>query len=442
MIDRLQREVQELRVRLQQNSSNSSKPPSSDGPTVPPQRTKPTGRKRGGQPGHKKHERALVPVDEVTTIEVVRPSECRRCGGSLSGDDPEPYRHQVIEIPEVKPLVSEYVLHALRCDHCRVTTAAPLPDQVPAGQFGPRLQAMVAVCSGAYRMSKRSIEELLNDFFKVDISLGSIANLERATSEAIAAPVEEVAAAVKQSPVVHADETGWYQRSQRAWLWVATTARLAVFLIRQGRGKKVAMELLGERFSGTAVTDRFTSYLWLPQAQRQVCWAHLARDFAGFKDYGDADRDLGEALEHVADRVFRLWHDARDGTISRRQLRRRIGSLRLRLRDLLVRGTGATFPQVRAKCREILAIEPAMWTFAYRDGVEPTNNAAERAVRHGVLWRRTSFGTDSANGSRFVERILTVVTTLRLQKRNVLDYLARVCAASLRGQPAPSLLAA
>src|SRR6185437_303324 len=234
LVRKLEARVRELEARLAQSSSNSSCPPSSDPPGAPPPaRPKRSGRRRGGQPGHERRARALVPPERVTRTEVLKPRACRRCGCALVGDDPHPYRHQVTDIPKVVATVDEYQLHSLVCPACATSTRAALPLGVPTGNFGPRLQAIVSVCSGAYRMSKRGIEDLVEDFFDVPIALGSISNLEQGTSEAFAAPVQEVAEAIRKEPVVHADETGWYERGKRAWLWAAVTAHLALFLIRK-----------------------------------------------------------------------------------------------------------------------------------------------------------------------------------------------------------------
>jgi transposase len=436
----LETQLRALQAIVTRNSGNSSCPPSSDPPGAPRAPLKRTGRKRGGQPGHQKHSRDLVAPERVNRTVVVKPNACRRCGDVLRGDDPAPYRHQVIEVPKVMATVEEYQLHALDCPKCGISTRAPLPPAVPAGQFGPRLQAIVSVCSGAYRMSKRGIEELVEDFFDVPLSLGSIANLEQATSEAIAAPVEQVARVIRQEPVVHADETGWYERSKRAWLWVAVTAHMALFLIRARRGAHVAKELLGAAFAGILVSDRWSAYRWVAVARRQLCWAHLLRQFRGLQDHGPEANAIGRALELLTDTMFHAWHRVRDGTMTRAAFQQFIGRLRPHVVGQLQRGAVCPAQAVAGRCREILDLEPALWTFAYVEGVEPTNNAGEHRIRHGVLWRKTSFGTDSPSGSRFVERILTVVTTLRMQGRNVFDYVADACEAALHGRDAPSLL--
>lgn len=440
-IARLEARVCELEARLARTSRNSSMPPSSDPPGVRrAASSKHTGRRRGAQPGHPKHVRKAVPREQVTRTEVLKPYACRRCGTSLSGEDPIPYCHQVIDVPKVVALVEEYQLHTLRCPECGVTTRAALPAGVPTSQFGPRLQAMVSLCSGDYRMSKREIERMVEDFFGVPIALGSISRLEQASSQAIAGPVEQLMQAIRQEPVVHADETGWFERSKRSWLWVAMTNLMAVFLVRASRGAEVAKELLGETFTGLLSSDRWTAYTWVNVERRQLCWAHLLRHFRAFQERGAEACRVGRALETLTETMFHLWHQVRDGTLPRAEFQALLVPLRERVVLWLEQGKASGTRRVAGTCGEILKLEAALWTFVHVENVEPTNNAAERSVRQGVLWRKRSFGTDSPTGSRFVERILTVVTTLRLQKRNVLDYMTAACQARLRGETPPSLL--
>ena len=434
--------IRELEARLAENSSNSGRPPSSDPPGAPPPTgRKPSGRTRGGQPGHKKHHRELIPVERVNKSVDVKPRGCRRCSKPLFGSDEQPYRHQVVDIPRVIAWVEEYRLHALFCEDCKITTRAALPHGVPAMPFGPRLQAMMAVCTGSYHLSKRMTEELVSDFFGVDLSLGSVSNLEQETSEAIAEPHAEALAHVQRQAVVHADETGWAEAKKKAWLWVAVAGNVAVFLIRTSRGKDVAKELLGAFFSGILNSDRWGSYNWVDPLRRQLCWAHLIRHFKAFEDCGEEAKSLGLALQGQCDLMMDHWHRVRDGTLLRTSFQQYMRPIRREIIDLLRRGAASTSStKVTGMCREILKLEVALFTFVRVAGVEPTNNAAERAVRPAVLWRKGSFGTDSPNGSRFVERILTVVMTLRMQRRNVLDFLTAACEARLHGKRAPSLL--
>jgi transposase len=429
-----------LKARLQQNSSNSSKPPSSDPPGAIPRTKKPTGKQRGGQPGHPKHERALVPPEKVRNTQVIRPEYCRICSHELAGDDPEPYRHQVFDIPRLAPTVDEYQLHCLQCPRCRTRTRAQLPEGVPKSSFGPRLQAMAAVSSGAYRMSKRIIEEMFSDFFGVDVCLGTVCNLEQAVSRALAQPFAEAATHIQTERFVSADETSWREAKKKAWLWIAVSMTVAVFLIRPSRGATVAKELLGEKFAGFLNSDRWSAYEWVDTARRQICWAHLARHWEGFIHLGGQAKRIGRALKKQTDAMFHHWHRVRDGTLQRSSFRLYMAPVRTKVGRLLRQAAVCSIPKVASRCEEILKLEAAMWTFVRVDGIEPTNNAGERGIRHPVVWRKISFGTDSENGSRFVERVLTAVVTLRLQHRHVLDYMTAVCEAALHGRPTPSLL--
>ena len=438
-------EVRELKARLAQNSSNSSRPPSSDLPGAAPKPPeKPEGsetkRKRGGQPGHPKHDRALLPPERITKSIPLKPTACKECQGPLFGNDSDPHCHQVLDIPRIIAMATEYQLHALYCPQCRVFTQADLPAGVPSGNFGPRLQAVMGLLSGRYHLSKRQIEELLGDVFDAHLSLGSVSNLEQQTSEALAEPFAEALEHTQTQPVRHADETGWREDKKRAWLWVVVAGYVAVFLVRQSRGAKVAKELLGRSFRGILVSDRWNGYNWIQTSMRQLCWAHLYRHFKGFEDHGPEPKRLGLALQAAHDRMFHEWHRVRDGTLSRAQFQKLLRPIRREIIDLLEQGRLGDVAKVSGRCREILLLRDALFTFARVHGVEPTNNAAEQAVRPAVLWRKNSFGTDSERGSRFVERILTTVTTLRLQKRNVLDYLTAACEARLYGHEAPSLL--
>ena len=340
------------------------------------------------------------PPERVTQTTTLLPPACRRCGKSLHGRDPDPHQHQVVEIPRLLAQAHDYWLHSLPCEDCHICTRAVLPAGVPTGCFGPRLQAMIAVCSGQYHLSKRMIAEMMGDFFDADLSLGSISQLEADTSAALAAPVALAAAHVQAQPVQYADETGWTEAKKRAWLWVVVAAQVAVFLLDRRRGAKVARRLLGEIRQGILISD----------------------------------------LLACGKRMFDDWHRVRDGTLGRADFQHRMGPLSGEMADLLREGSHCDAPKVAGRCREILKLEGALFTFVGVAGVEPTNNSAERAISPAVLWRKGSFGTDSEPGSRFVERILTAVTTLRLQQRHVLDYVTRACQAHRNGQPAPSLL--
>ena len=442
MVQALQEHNRALQEQLHQTSRNPLRPPASDPPQSERLHRPRRKRRRGGQPGHPGHTRLLLPVEEVDEVVVLKPAQCTHCQAPLSGDDRKPYRHQVIEIPPLQPVVTEYQWHQLACPACGEKTRAPWPAGGPSGTYGPRVQATVALYTGAYRLSKRTTHQAMDEVFGVPIRVGTISQLERATTAAVATPVEEARAYVHEQAVAHLDETSWCQGGKRAWLWVAVTSWVTVFLVRMSRGGSVARELLGETFAGILVTDRYSAYNWYPVRWRQVCWAHLLRDFAAIRDRGGRSEELGEALLAQAHQMFTWWHRVREGTLQRSTFRAYMTPLRREIERLLEAGRRCGVPKTEGMCRDILKRRAALWTFVQVDGVEPTNNTAERAIRPGVLWRKGSFGTQSEAGSRFVESMLTVVTTLKQQQRNVLEYLTEACEAALRGDAAPSLLPA
>src|SRR2546421_9234600 len=440
MVHTLQEQVRTLQDQLNQTSRNSSRPPSSDPPQSQRPRRPRGQRRRGGQPGHPGHTRSLVPVEEVDAVVVLKPDQCRSCHAPLSGDDATPFRHQVIEIPPIKPVITEYRWHQLVCPECGETTRAPWPDGVPSGTYGPRVHATVALCTGAYRLSKRMTGQVMDDVFGVPMSVGTVSQSEKATTQVLDPPVEEARAYVQAQEVAHLDETSWRQGAKRAWLWVAVTSLVTVFVVRLSRGGQVARELLGEGFSGILVTDRYSAYNWYPVRWRQLCWAHLLRDFEAMRDRGGASEEMGEALLAQARQRFTWWHRVREGTLTRSTFRSYMTPLRREVERLLVAGSRCGVPKTAGTCHDILKRREALWTFVPVEGVEPTNNAAERSIRPGVRWRKGSFGTQSAEGSRFVESMMTVGTTLKQQQRNVLEFLTAACEAALRGEAAPSLL--
>src|SRR3989449_9615912 len=286
MVPALQEHNRSLQEQRNPTSRNSSRPPSSDPPQpVRPRRPR-SKRRRGGQPGHPGHTRTLIPVEEVDEVVVLKPEQCTHCHAPLQGDDPKPWRHQVIEIPPIKPVVTEYQWHQLVCSVCGEVTRAPWPAGVPSGTYGPRVQATVSLYTGAYRLSKRTTQHVMDEVFGVPMSVGTISQLERATTAAVDAPVEEAHSYVHEQEVAHLDETSWRQGGKRAWLWVAVTSWVTVFVVRMSRGGHVARELLGEHFAGILVTDRYSAYNWYPVRWRQVCWAHLLRDFEAMRRRG------------------------------------------------------------------------------------------------------------------------------------------------------------
>ena len=423
--------VAELEARLDLNSSNSSKPPSSDGPHVKPAPPKsPSGKRRGGQPGHPRHDRVILSPDEVIDH---KPTRCRACHAPLAGDDPDPVLDQVIELPAKLRHVTHHRRHTLACPCCHARTDAPGAG-VRDG-CGPRLTAATAYLSGVGRLSKRTIRTLYADVFDIPASLGVLSKHEATVSRALD-PIHAAAHAHAQGLDANVDETGWRQGTDKAWLWVAVTQLVTVFLIRPNRNRLAFDDLVGPT-PGVLTTDRFPVDTHLKGDRRQVCWAHLRRDFQAMIDRGTGGSDIGAELLAHADILFGHWQKVRDGTRGWFG-RTHLAWLRTEVRVLLERGTGCGCARTARVCRELLGVERSLWTFAVRSGVEPTNNAAERAVRHAVCWRKTSYGTDSERGSRFVERILTVVATCRQQGRGVLDFLVQ----ALNGTTKPSLVPA
>lgn len=440
-ITTLEARLAALEDRLRQTSRTSSRPPSSDPPSVPPRRARaPAGRPAGGQVGHAGHGRPLLPLEQVDQIVEVKPQACAQCGAPLAGEDPSPGRHQVAELPRIVPEVTEYRRHTLTCGACGAATPAPWPAGMPPGGFGPRTQATVAYLAGRLGISQRDVAELLRALFHLDISLGSVAALEQQVSAAVAVPAAEAEAYVRQQPVVNADETGWREGTQRRWLWTAVTPLVTVFLVLATRGRTGAQALLGATFAGIVGSDRWGGYTWVDPRHRQLCWAHLLRDFAAFVERGGEPARLGQALLGASATIFGLWFRVRAGTLPRPAFAAAMQPLQTQVEALLVEGAALEHAKTRRACQNIGKLAPALWTFVREEGVEPTNNAAERALRRAVVWRRRSFGTQSAAGSRFAARLLTVVTTLRQQERDVLDYLTAACTAALCGVPPPSLL--
>ena len=446
----LEGQVRELRARLGQDSANSSRPPSSDPPQAAAKnqakrKRAPTGRKRGGQPGHGEHHRAFLPPEQVTQVIVVRPAACRHCGQPFP--DPEPHRpsrvwrHQVVDLDLLAVRVTEYQMQVRRCPPCGKRTRAALPGGVPRSAFGPRLTAIVALLSGRYRLSHREVRQLVADLWEVAVSLGAIARLQQVQSAALKPVYDEAREAVQQAAVVNMDETGWRENKRRAWLWTVATASLTVFLIDRSRSGAVVETLLGKKYAGIVGSDRYGAYRRFPAVRRALCWSHLKRDFEGLADRGGPAEPIGRWGLAEIERLFALWHRFRSGEFDRRTLLHKLVPLKARMGRLLVRGEASGDRKAAALCRDLNQWWEALWTFTKVEGVEPTNNVSERALRPAVLWRKGSFGTDADAGSRFVERMLTVAATCRQQGRRLLDFLVAAGEAALRGTPAPSLLA-
>lgn len=446
-IAELEARLCELEARLGQNASNSSLPPSANPPQAPPPVTKkPTGRKPGGQPGHDAYLRERLPAERLTeaTVHYV-PAMCTACQDDLPAapgpDDPAPRWHQVVELPELPVKVTEYLAHGRTCANCGHVTWAKIPDEIRAHVCGPRLTATLAILSGVIHASKRKIEEFVETVLKVPIALGTVSKLEQEMSAALVTAHAEAQQAVQEADAKNVDETGWKRAGEKCWLWGAATATVACFVIAATRGTLGLAALLGDQIKGIVCSDRWSVYGRLKTGLRQLCWAHLKRDFQKLVDRGGAATEYGELGLGAVQILFHEWHLFRGGG-SRAVLQRELEPLRAVMRSWLGQGARCRDPKAAALCGNLLDVEPALWTFLYKDGVEPTNNHMERLLRSGVLWRKNAFGCHSDAGCRFVERILTVVQTLRLQKRQVLEFLYHSLLAHRQGHQAPQLLEA
>jgi transposase len=443
----LERRVAELEARLSTNATNSGTPPSANPPGAPkPVVKKATGKKPGGQPGHPARRKRRLPPDRLHQVIPFVPTHCERCHAPLpappGASDPEPSWHQVAELPPVAAQVTEYQGHYRTCPCCGTLNHAPIPQDLKAQSIGPRLAAVLGYLAGSHRVSQRGLEEISGDVFDVPLCVGTVANLQAQLSAALAPAHAEALAAVRAAAVKHVDETSWKLAGKLCWLWVAATGAVAAFLIHARRSAAALKTLLGEVIVGVVCSDRWSAYRGLPLSQRQVCWAHLKRDFQKCADRGGQATAVGEAGLAVVEAVFEQWHRFRGGSLDREGLQAHLGPLACALDEVLTLGQQCADSKVATFCGNVQALGPALWTFAVEDGVEPTNNHAERVLRRGVLWRKNAFGSHSAGGCRFVERLLTVVQTRRLQGQSVLSYLHEALVAHRKGLPAPALLAA
>lgn len=439
-VELLELRVAELERKLAQNSNNSSRPPSSDPPDnpAPKKQTKKSARKPGAQPGHQPHWRENVPEDQVAHIIRHRPTRCHVCGRHLVGDDPNPVRHQGIDLPPIVPVVTEHQIHALTCA-CGAVTRADTPPECLESPFGPGLVAMAATLTGTCHLSKRNALDFLNNVLNVPMSLGGLSNCEAQVTRALAKPVAELHAYIQTCEVAHADETSFgLGHRRKGWLWVMAVPMAMVFVLARSRAREAARKLVGE-FRGVLVTDRYGAYNGVVE-RRQACWAHLGRDFQALSERPGLAGRVGGYLVEERRKMFKQWHRFRDGIISRNELVRRLSPIRRAIHDWLWCGANDPTSCARGVFAELLKSEPMLWVFVEVEGVEPTNNEAERCIRGSVLWRKGSFGVWSERGGHYVERMLTVTGTCRKQRRQVYGYLREAITASRAGIAAPSLL--
>jgi transposase len=437
--------IAELERRLSRNSRNSSLPPSLDPPAAPERRQPaPSGRGQGAQPGHPGRGRHLAPLEAVDELIEHWPERCV-CGHCFSEAERhavgKPARHQVAELPEVAVLLCEHRLQRLRCPECGAVTRAALPAAVPRGAFGPRLQAAVATLAVRNRVSRRDAVELLRELFGAALSRAAIDAIVQHAGEALDEPYEDLLRHIRCAAAVNIDETGWRLRGGKRTFWGVLTSRAAVFRIAPDRHRREAQALLGEDFSGIACSDRWWAYAYLDPQQRQLCWAHLVRDFTAHSEGLSAQQKaFGLAGLEIAGRLFAAWDAYRkDG--DRTRLLVQSGPLKQELRELLEQAArkSAKTRYQRTFAKNLLKGWPALWTFTSVPGVDPTNNHAERGLRGAVIYRKLSLGSQSEEGERTIARLLSASVTCRLQRRSLFAYLSAVLSAHICGDPAPLL---
>ena len=441
------------------NSTNSSKPPSSDGLAG---EQRPRGRKRkgkrkpGAQPGHRGHHRRLVPSAEVSAREVLLPKQCGHCGENLPQKlgqvitQGEPRRHQVTEVPAVKAHITEYQFPNVVCGQCGKATRAPLPEEI-AGQFGPQLTALIAYWTVVCRLPRRLVEVMLADVLGIEISLGSTQKAWEEVSQAVEQPVARLQEQLPREAVLNVDETGWRTNGDKRWIWGLAAKQFVFYVVASTRGAKVLVSLLGAVFRGILCSDRWVVYLTYHSGRMQLCWAHLKRNILGIADYARSPSSrqfCRDALAIVA-RLFRLWYrfrgDLRDQRenpqpIDRRQLLEKSIPLQKKLFALAEAHLDDTDREVRNMATALFTHFQRLFTFLEEEGVEPTNNVAERILRTAVQWRKISFGNRSRNGEIATARLLTVTQTCKRQQRHVLGYLTEAVRCHRHQAPAPSLL--
>jgi len=427
-----------LEEKLNQNSHNSSKPPSSDGPSVKPAPPKPvTGKKHGGQPGHPRQSRALIPSAECHRVIPCLPAACRNCSKPLAGTDPNPLRFQVTELPPVTPEVTEYQRHRLVCS-CGVSNCGVLPSGV-SGQDGPRLRACAVLLTGRYRLSKENTANLMGDLFGVSLSAGQVCAIEADAGRVLQPVADAILTAARQS-ASNIDETSM---GKGRWLWVMVTAVGTAFQIVSGRNRGELLKLIGETYVRVLTSDRHSLYSRVPAGNHQYCWAHLRRDFQAMIDRNTDGSVIGRELLGLSDELFGRWKRVRDGTMTKSAFAAKMsfhGVFRRRFNAALERGLACGCAKTRGTCGRLAEREVSLFRFAFTDGVEPTNNAAERAIRHGVIWRKQSHGPKSEAGATYLANIWSVVETCRQQGRQVWDFLAHCFDAAQADRPLPCLV--
>ena len=449
VVAKLIAKIDELTEELRRNSSNSHLPPSSDGPGAAsrgerPKRSKKDEkkrRKRGGQKGHRGAHRRLAPPEQVDEFVHFFPLACEGCASSLPEiPERDPKRYQLLELLVGGVHITEYQRHAVVCDRCGHRTMARYDaERIPSSPFGERLIAVVAMLSGVYHISRRVTQLLLRKLFSLEVSLGAISAMERRASEGLVAPMQEAEREVEGAAVKHTDATTWLLAGITMSLWTLASKVATVYKIFRDGCRDTIRPWFG-KLIGILVSDRATVFDFWAMARRQICHAHLIRRFVLFSQRAGPAGTIGRELLDLSALVFEYWHGFRAGHLTRAELESRMRPVQQQFEAALQRGVAADIPRLSGSCDDILAHKDALWTFVTHEGVEPTNNAAELALRPLVLWRKRSFGSQSERGLRFVERMMTVAQTARKQGKDVLDFIVRCVSAKARGTTPPSLL--
>jgi transposase len=453
----LEERLRRLEERARQDSRTSSRPPSLDPPKTRQQRRaearakakelfrkEGARRKAGGQPGHRGSGRDLKPEDQVDIVDHY-PDACRGCGREFTEGERHPSgrfgRHQVAELPPISVIVIEHRTHRLRCPACRSKTTAGLPDGIGSSPFGANLQAAVVTLTARNRISRRDMVELARDLFGIDLSAGAVDAICQRASDALAGPHAQLEDWVLGQGVLHVDETGWRTAGDSRALWTLTNAGAALFQIAERCNREQFDALIGG-YAGIIVSDRWPGFEHLDPRSRQVCWSHLQRDFRRHAEGLAEQQTFGEQSLELTGRVFAAWRAYQHDHHDRQQLQAEIDTIQHELRPL-VEHAARKSPRTRRHRRfanNLLKVWPALWTFATVEGVEPTNNPAERALRGPVIHRKLSHGTRSDQGERFAERVLSATATCRLQERSLFAYLRELITAHNRGDPLPALV--
>jgi transposase len=423
-----------LQERLALDSKNSSKPPSSDGPAATNRaQRRATGRKRGAQFGHQGNFRALLDESEVDQVVDCAPASLCECGAVIELSADEPIRHQVFDVPLVKAQVMEYRRYAGCCTACGKTHRAALPVGVPSGQIGPRALALVGTLGTHFHLTQLKTRDLMAWVLGVDFSVGAISQAQGKVALALAAPLTEVAQFAKQAPVKHMDETRYPREGAGNWVWAVVTPTVAWYSLLPSRARYVATSLVGEKFSGILVSDRYAVYDYVDADKRQVCWAHLLRDFTRISQRRGLAGQVGRGLLGAGFIVFRWRKQGKN--------KQPFEPLRKRVKRLLLQGATQTQCTRTAKtCANLLRLEPALWTFLDNAAVAPTNNDAERALRALVLKRKISGPTRSKRGDDFLASGFSVYETCRRQGRDLWSFMHQAVVAWIDRVAAPSLL--